>query len=1222
MNTAIRFCLENKLVVALFIIFVTAWGVMVAPFDWKLDFLPQNPVMVDAIPDISENQQIVFTKWPGRSPRDVEDQISYPLTVSLLGLPGVKTIRSFSYFGYSSIYIIFEDDIDFYWSRSRVLEKFSSLPQGLLPDDVSPALGPDATALGQIFWYTLEGRDPEGSPTGGWNLDEIRSVQDWYVRYALQGAEGVAEVASIGGFVKEYQIDINPDALRAYDVSLAQIINAVRSSNLDVGARTIEVNRVEYVVRGLGFIQTLQDVEDIAIAVRENNIPVQVKDVAQVRLGPALRRGALDKDGAEVVGGVVVVRYGENPLTTIQNVRAKIDEISPGMPEKTLADGTVSKLTIVPFYDRTGLILETLGTLKAALTEEILVTIIVVVVMVFHLMSAFLIALVLPLAILIAFGLMQSFQVQANIVALSGIVIAIGTMVDMGIVLCENILFHLSAAPPGKSRLEIVYEATVEVAGAVRTAVLTTVVSFLPVFALQAAEGKLFAPLAYTKTFALLGALFVSLVVIPPAAYLLFRDLTGRTGLRRGLYLAESVVGLLLMWIYLFPGLVLLLLGASNLARETFLSRYVWLSRYERYLVPAAIIVITLFFLVRSWLPIGVETGTPLNMVFVGVLIALILTFFKFFQDVYPRLLGWCLQHKLLFAVIPLSVVIAGGAMWARMGEEFMPPLDEGSFLYMPTTMPHASIGEALEVVKKLDMAVSSIPEVELSVGKLGRVDSSLDPAPISMFENVINYKSEYIVDANGYPASFRYNADTDTFVRDAQGRLIPDPDGRPYRQWRSHIHTPDDIWNEIVQVAQIPGVTSAPKLQPIAARIVMLQSGMRAPMGVKVRGPSLEIIDAVGQQIETWLKEVPTIEPATVVADRVVGKPYLEIRINRAQIARYGLTIKDVQDIIEVAVGGKPLTLTVEGRERYPVRIRYLRELRNDLETLGGILIPTPLGQHIPLRELADIAFERRAQVIKSEDTFLTSYVVFDKKSGHAEVDVVEAAQAYLQDKIARGEWQLPAGVSYAFAGSYENQLRAKKRLRIVIPLTLFVIFLILYLQFRSAMTTVFIFSGIFVAWAGGFLMLWLYAQDWFLNFAVGETNFRDLFQVRPFNLSIAVWVGFIALFGIATDNGVLIATYLKQRFEKHTPRTSEDIRAAVLEAAQRRIRPALMTTATTLLALLPVLTSRGRGADIMVPMAIPSFGGMAIALLTVFVVPVLYCGVAEFRAHRRAEG
>ena len=581
MNAVIRFCLENKWIVPLFIVCITAWGVMVAPFDWKLDFLPRNPVPVDAIPDIGENQQIVFTKWPGRSPRDVEDQISYPLTVSLLGLPGVKTIRSFSYFGYSSIYIIFKDDIDFYWSRSRVLEKLSSLPQGLLPDDVSPALGPDATALGQIFWYTLEGRDPEGNPTGGWNLDEIRSVQDWYVRYALQGAEGVAEVASIGGFVKEYQIDINPDALRAYDVSLAQIINAVRNSNLDVGARTIEVNRVEYVIRGVGFIRTLQDIEDIAITVRENNIPVQVKDVAHVHLGPALRRGALDKDGAEVVGGVVVVRYGENPLAIIQNVRAKIDEISPGMPEKALADGTVSKLTIVPFYDRTGLILETLGTLKAALTEEILVTGIVVVVMVFHLMSAVLIALVLPLAILIAFILMQLSQVQANIMALSGIAIAIGTMVDMGIVLCENILFHLNAAPADKSRLEIVYEATIEVAGAVRTAVLTTVVSFVPVFALQAAEGKLFAPLAYTKTFALLGALFVSFILIPPAAHFLFRDWTERRRLRQGLSLAEVVAGLLLIGTYAFPGLVLMLLGVSSLVRETFPSRYAWFSRYE-----------------------------------------------------------------------------------------------------------------------------------------------------------------------------------------------------------------------------------------------------------------------------------------------------------------------------------------------------------------------------------------------------------------------------------------------------------------------------------------------------------------------------------------------------------------------------------------------------------------------------------------------------------------
>ena len=481
------------------------------------------------------------------------------------------------------------------------------------------------------------------------------------------------------------------------------------------------------------------------------------------------------------------------------------------------------------------------------------------------------------------------------------------------------------------------------------------------------------------------------------------------------------------------------------------------------------------------------------------------------------------------------------------------------------------------------------------------------------MFENVINYKSEYIIDKNGRTLNFRYDTEKGEFARDADGKLIHDPDGKPYRQWREHIKSPDDIWKEIVKVAKLPGVTSAPKLQPIAARIVMLQSGMRAPMGVKVRGPSLEAIETAGLQIEKLLKEVPSVEPAAVIADRVVGKPYLEIDINRQEIARYGLTIRDVQDVVEVAIGGKPLTMTVEGRERYPVRIRYLRELRSDLDSLGGILIPTPQGQHIPLRELAKINFSRQAQVIKSEDTFLTSYVVFDKKEGLAEVEVVEAAQKHLEEKIASGEFVLPKGVNYEFAGSYENQLRAKKRLALVVPVTLLAIFLILYLQFRSTAVTLIIFSGIFVAWSGGFIMLWLYSQDWFLNFSIFGLDLRELFQVRPFNLSVAVWVGFIALFGIATDDGVLMATYVKQKLAKEKPTSKEQVRAAVIEAAKRRIRPALMTTATTLLALLPVLTSKGRGSDIMVPMAIPSFGGMVIAILTVFVVPVLYCALAE---------
>jgi Cu(I)/Ag(I) efflux system membrane protein CusA/SilA len=527
--------------------------------------------------------------------------------------------------------------------------------------------------------------------------------------------------------------------------------------------------------------------------------------------------------------------------------------------------------------------------------------------------------------------------------------------------------------------------------------------------------------------------------------------------------------------------------------------------------------------------------------------------------------------------------------------------------------MAHASIGEALDVIQRLDTAVSAIPEVERTVGKLGRVDSSLDPAPISMFENIINYKTEYALDKNGNALKFRFDDLTNEYVRDTTGELIPDANGKPYRQWRTHIKSPDDIWHEIVAASKIPGTTSAPKLQPIAARIVMLQSGMRAPMGVKVRGPSLEAINIAGLQIESLLKEIPSIETDTVVADRVVGKPYLEIDIDRQSIARYGLSIKDVQDVLEVAVGGKPLTMTLEGRERYPVRIRYQRELRNGLETLGSILIPTPQGQHIPLRELSDINFEQQAQVIKSEDTFLTSYVVFDKKEGLAEVDVVDEASSYLKEKIKSGELKLPAGVNYVFAGSYENQLRAKKRLAIVIPLTLFSIFIILYMQFRSTAVTLIIFAGVFVAWSGGFIMLWLYSQDWFLNFSALGLDFRQLFQVRQFNLSVAVWVGFIALFGIATDDGVLMATYIKQKLAVSKPKSRAELKRAVINSAERRIRPALMTTATTLLALIPVITSTGRGADIMVPMAIPSFGGMLIAMLTVFVVPVLYYSLVE---------
>jgi Cu(I)/Ag(I) efflux system membrane protein CusA/SilA len=541
------------------------------------------------------------------------------------------------------------------------------------------------------------------------------------------------------------------------------------------------------------------------------------------------------------------------------------------------------------------------------------------------------------------------------------------------------------------------------------------------------------------------------------------------------------------------------------------------------------------------------------------------------------------------------------------IGKEFMPALDEGSFLLMPTSMPHSGVQANKKMLQHLDKAVASIPEVKSVVGKAGRVESALDPAPLSMFENIINYKSEYKTDEDGHRIRFKVN-DDGGFVRDSEGNLIPDKYGKYYRQWRDHIESPDDIWDEIVKVAKYPGVTSAPKLQPIETRLVMLQSGMRAPMGIKVSGPDLKTIESFGLKLEEQLKNVPGIKESSVFADRVVGKPYMELDLDRKKMARYGLSVEQVQKYIEVAIGGMKLTTTVEGRERYPVRVRYPREFRDDQDALKEILIPAKQGVQIPLKEVVEITYRKGPQAIKSEDTFLVSYVIFDKKEGEAEVDVVNDAQKYLEKQIEAGNLEVPKGVSYTFTGNYENQIRAEKRLSFVVPLVMMIIFLILYLQFKSAPTTLMVFSGIAIAFAGGFIMIWLYGQQWFMDFSFLGTNIRDLFQMKAVNLSIAVWVGFIALFGIATDNGVVMAAYLKQTFDRRKPDDIQSIRASVVEAGKQRIRPTLMTTATTLLALLPILTSSGRGADVMIPMAIPTFGGMAIQVMTLFVVPILY--------------
>ncbi|TNJ46969.1 efflux RND transporter permease subunit [Tamlana fucoidanivorans] len=1238
LNKSIKFLIENKLVAVLLLVLFVGWGIVTAPFNWNTGFLPSNPVAVDAIPDIGENQQIVFTTWEGRSPQDIEDQITYPLTTSLLGISGVKTIRSSSMFGFSSIYIIFEEDVDFYWSRSRILEKLNALPNDLLPDEVNPTLGPDATGLGQIFWYTIEGRDEEGHVTGGWDLHELRSIQDYYVKYALSSASGVSEVASIGGHVQEYQIDVNPELMRQYNIGLNQIVKAVKASNKDIGAQTIEINRAEYLVRGLGYIQSVSDIENTVVS-SEDFTAIRIKDIAKVSLAPKERRGILDKEGAEVVGGVVVSRYGANPLEVINNVKSKISELSSGLPSKVLVDGRTSQLTIVPFYDRTELIKETLGTLNEALTLEILITILVIIVMVFNLRASVLISGLLPVAVLMVFMAMKWFGVDANIVALSGIAIAIGTMVDVGVILSENIIRHLDEAEQQSvtsnhqqpTTNQTVYKATSEVSGAILTAVLTTIISFIPVFTMIGAEGKLFRPLAYTKTFALTASIIVALFLIPPFAAYIFKKKNLKkhfSYVLNGLLILLGIVAIIYgYWL----GLVLIAFGITAVLKLQHR-----LNDKQANLTNVTISAVSIVFLLATyWRPLGVDKSIFWNLVFVGFICFGLLALFTIFRTYYTQILNWALANKILFLSIPAGLIICGFLIMKRTGKEFMPSLNEGSFLLMPTSLPHAGVEENKRVLRQLDMAVASIPEIETVVGKAGRVTSSLDPAPLSMYENMIQYKPEYMLNAHGERQRYKVNDKGEYVLKNGmvlraeqreawqslnlKEQLIPDNKGEFYRNWRPEIKSPDDIWQDIVRVTKLPGVTSAPKLQPIETRLVMLQTGMRAPMGIKVKGQDLKQIEAFGFELENILKKVEGVKTEAVFADRIVGKPYLLIDIDRDKIARYGISIQDVQDVLNVAVGGMVLTQTVEGRERYGVRVRYPRELRANPTDLKHIYVPVEQGNPIPLGELVEIRYEQGAQVIKSEDTFLIGYVLFDKQDGFAEITVVEQAQNVIQSKIDSGELVVPKGVSYQFTGTYENQIRAEKTLSVVVPLALLIIFLILYFQFRSIGTSLMVFTGIAVAFAGGFIMIWLYGQTWFLNINVFGENLREVFQMHPVNLSVAVWVGFIALFGIATDDGVVMATYLTQTFSRNVPKTKQEIRASVIEAGTKRIRPCLMTTATTLLALLPVLTSTGRGSDIMIPMAIPSFGGMLIALITLFVVPVLYSWKQELQLKKK---
>ncbi len=1133
------FCIRERLVVLMASVALVAYG-----------WYATQKVPLDAIPNVGENQVIVLTEWSGRSPKDMEDQITYPLSVALQAVPGSKSVRGKSMFGFSFVQVTFDDNVDFYWARSRVAEQLTTV-SGSLPDGVTPTLAPDATALGQIYYYVLQ-------PPAGMDLAELRSKQDFFIKFALQSVDGVAEVASVGGYVKQYQIEVDPDKLRYHNIPLSQVIEAVKASNIDVGAKTVEKGGMEFIVRGKGFIgsgktepETIDQINNTVVRTRDG-IPVRVRDLAQVQIGPAFRRGALDLNGQEAVGGVVVMRYGENPRDVIERVKAKIASLESEL------DG----IEIHGIYDRTLLIDETVATLTEALGQETLITIVVVVLFLLHVRASIVIAITLPMAVLMAFAAMKLFHVDANIMSLAGIAIAIGTMVDMGIIVLENIYGGLSdweqAGSPGGSRrrLEVIRESAAEVVPAVMTAVSTTIVSFLPVFFLTGRDYKLFAPLAWTKTFALAASLIVAITVVPMLARIFLRS------------------SRMPRWAGYVVGVAMAVLAAI-------LCQFVWRDHIEQWttLSPALATVLAagIGFLAGWWMTrekIRSMEENPAS---------------RFVRFLYAGRLRMALKHKMLMLSFPLTIFFLGLGAWIGLPTMLRPvekvvtllgadlnevpgyikakhaftglksddwiALDEGSWFYMPSLYPAASFNQAMEVLQSQDVLIKQIPEVENVMGKIGRVDSALDPAPAAMVETYVMLK--------------------------------------PRDQWREGM-TERLIWNEINAVATLPGVTPASPLQPIEGRIVMLQAGIKASMAVRIYGDSLEGLSKASLAVAEQLKQNHLVNSGTVNPDIVMGKPYYEFEVDREESARYGMNTMLVNQIVSAGLGGLDVTTTVEGRERYPIQIRFNRDVRERIGELHQVPVVTNSSEVVPLERLASVSTTWGPGMINSEDSRLVAHVMFSPSGGAGDLETVASVMESLRAARESGQLVFPAGnFELQPVGSFQNQIEANQRLLWILPSVFLINLLLHYLHFRNLPISLVVFSGIPIAAAGGMIAI----------------------AVMGVELNTAVWVGFIALAGLAADDGIVMASYIHERLKRRSIDNVEDLRNEIYEAGLKRIRPCVMTTVTTMAALVPVLLSTGRGADVARAMALPVFGGMLIEPFTTFVVPTVYCAYMELK-------
>jgi Cu(I)/Ag(I) efflux system membrane protein CusA/SilA len=1015
---------------------------------------------LDAIPDLSDVQVIIFTKYPGQSPQVVEDQVTYPLTTSMLAVPRTKVVRGYSFFGLSFVYIIFEDGTDMYWARSRVLESINYV-SGRLPQGITPTLGPDATGVGWVYEYALVDK------TGKHDLAQLRSLQDWYLRYPLQTVEGVSEVASVGGYVKQYQVEVDPNALLRYNIPLNKIKMAIKMSNKDVGGRLVEMAETEYMVRGLGYIRSIEDIKIIPVGVDSNGTPIRLQDVAHVQIGPELRRGLVDLNGeGEVAGGVVIMRFGENALATIQAVRAKLEELKAGLP-----DG----VEIVAVYDRGDLIERAVKSLNTSLMQELIIVSLVVILFLLHARSAFVAIITLPLGILMAFIVMRIQGLNANIMSLGGIAITIGTMVDGAIVMVENAHSRLAEASEKKTsegkgseltldeRWKTIGASCHEVGPALFFSLLVITVSFLPIFTMQAQEGRLFSPLAFTATYAMAASAILAITLVP------------------------------VMMGYLLRGKII------------------------------------------------AEHKNPIN---------------RALHALHKPALTLAMRWRSITLIVAVGLLAVTYYPYSKLGSEFMPPLDEGDILYMPTTFPGISITKAKELLQQTDKILSTFPEVHHVFGKVGRAESATDSAPLAMIETTVRLK--------------------------------------PKDEWPDPKKSTKDLMNEMDKAIQFPGLANAWTM-PIKTRIDMLSTGIKTPIGIKVSGPDLNVLQQVSQDIEQAMKTLP--ETTSAFGDRAVGGYYLDFNINRESAARYGLTVGAVQDIIQSAIGGMNITETVEGLERYPVNLRYPRELRDDLETLKRVLIPTPTGTQIPLAMVADIDYQRGPPVIKSEDARPNAWIYVDISTSDIGGYVAKAKQV-LNEQVT-----VPAGYTITWSGQFEYMERAAARLSIVAPATLLIIFLLLYFNFRNITEPLVVMMSIPFGLVGG---IWL-------------------IYINDYNMSVAVAVGFIALAGMAAEIGVLVLSFIdveiaKRRAESRQLLSLEEIKDAVLSATSKRVRPVAMTAISTMAGLIPIMLSSGTGSDVTHRIAAPMLGGMlTVMILNLLVLPVIYSLILQYQEKRR---